>query len=310
MEKWGILTMKDILIQSSGFCFIIFLGYLMKRLGFLSKADGGVLSVIIVNITLPATVIVTLATINISTTLLFLMAMGLLLNTVNIFFCYITSKKRLLIERKFQMYAMSGYNIGNFSLPFVQGFFPIAIPFLVMFDIGNSVMLTGGSTLLIDKLVDQKEETTIKKIIITLFKSVPFTVYMVMLILRGIQFDLPDSLITILHIIAKANGFLSMFMIGLYFEVRLPRRALQLVGKTLFWRYICGGIAALIFAFLIPLDPLVKIVLVLLCVAPMPTFSVINSVKAGMSEEVVGFSSSLSILISLFLMTLVMILMT
>lgn len=302
--------MKEIFVQASGFCFIIFLGYFMKRMGLLGKAEGAVLSVIIVNITLPATVIVTLATVKVSTILLFLMAMGILLNTMTILLSYLTSKKNNLVERKFQMYAMSGYNIGNFSLPFVQGFFPIAIPFLLMFDIGNSVMLTGGSTLLIDKLVDQEEETTIKKIMTTLFKSIPFTVYMIMLALRVVQVDLPESLVTILDIIAKANGFLSMFMIGLYFEVRLPRRALHLVAKTLFFRYIFGGIAACIFAFLIPLDPLVKTVLVLLCVAPMPTFSVINSVKAGMSEEVVGFTSSLSILISLILMTIVMILMT
>lgn len=48
--------MKEILLQAIGFCFVIFLGYLMKRIGLLSKADGGMLSVIIVNITLPATV--------------------------------------------------------------------------------------------------------------------------------------------------------------------------------------------------------------------------------------------------------------
>ena len=301
--------MKEILIQAFGFCFIIILGYLMKRIGFLSKSDGGMLSIIIVNITLPATVIVTLATVHVSSILFFLLGMGLFLNVATILIGYLNSKHLILVERKFQMYAMSGYNIGNFSLPFVQGFFPMAIPFLLMFDIGNSVMLTGGSTLLIDKLVDQSKETTVKKIITTLFKSIPFVAYMIMLFLRTVQVDLPESFVSILGMVAKANGFLSMFMIGLYFEVRLPREALRLVGKTLLWRYACGVLVALIFAFFIPLDPLLRTVLILISVAPMPTFSIINSVKAGMSEEVVGFTSSLSILISLLLMTLVMILM-
>lgn len=288
---------------------MIFLGYLMKRIGLLSKADGGMLSVIIVNLTLPATVIVSLASVVVSGTLFFLLIMGIIMNVLVILIGGRVSKKRPVLDQKFQMYSMSGYNIGNFSLPFIQGFYPLAVPFLLMFDIGNSVMLTGGTTLLIDKVVGSKEETTLKKILLSLLKSAPFTVYMVMLLLRIVQIELPIELLGILEMIAKANGFLSMFMIGLYFELRLPKKALHLVKEVLAWRYLCGVVFALLFAFVIPLDPLLRIVLVVLSVAPMPTFSVINSVKAGMSEETVGFTSSASILISLVLMTLIMMLM-
>ncbi|OEG10717.1 transporter [Enterococcus termitis] len=281
----------------------------MKRIGLLSKADGATLSVIIVNITLPATVIVSLANVVVSSTLFFLLAMGILLNIVVILVGSQASRKRSILDRQFQMYSMSGYNIGNFTLPFIQGFYPLAIPFLLMFDIGNSVMLTGGSTLLIDKMIGSKEETTLKKIILTLFKSVPFTAYMGMLLLRSVQIELPIELLGILELIAKANGFLSMFMIGLYLELRLPKQALNLVKEVLFWRYLCGMLLALLFAFVVPLEPLLRIVLVVISLAPMPTFSVINSVKAGMKEETVGFTSSASILISLVLMTIVMLLM-
>ncbi|MFD2307053.1 AEC family transporter [Enterococcus termitis] len=301
--------MKEILLQAVSFCFVIILGYLMKRIGLLSKADGATLSVIIVNITLPATVIVSLANVVVSSTLFFLLAMGILLNIVVILVGSQASRKRSILDRQFQMYSMSGYNIGNFTLPFIQGFYPLAIPFLLMFDIGNSVMLTGGSTLLIDKMIGSKEETTLKKIILTLFKSVPFTAYMGMLLLRSVQIELPIELLGILELIAKANGFLSMFMIGLYLELRLPKQALNLVKEVLFWRYLCGMLLALLFAFVVPLEPLLRIVLVVISLAPMPTFSVINSVKAGMKEETVGFTSSASILISLVLMTIVMLLM-
>jgi predicted permease len=301
--------LKEILLQAVSFCFVIILGYLMKRIGLLSKADGATLSVIIVNITLPATVIVSLANVVVSSTLFFLLAMGILLNIVVILVGSQVSRKRSILDRQFQMYSMSGYNIGNFTLPFIQGFYPLAIPFLLMFDIGNSVMLTGGSTLLIDKMIGSKEETTLKKIILTLFKSVPFTAYMGMLLLRSVQIELPIELLGILELIAKANGFLSMFMIGLYLELRLPKQALNLVKEVLFWRYLCGMLLALLFACVVPLEPLLRIVLVVLSLAPMPTFSVINSVKAGMKEETVGFTSSASILISLVLMTVVMLLM-
>lgn len=301
--------MKEILLQAIGFCFMIFLGYLMKRIGLLSKTDGSRLSIIIVNITLPATVIVSLANVVVSGTLFFLLILGILLNILVILIGGRVSKKRAVLEQKFQMYSMSGYNIGNFSLPFIQGFYPLAVPFLLMFDIGNSVMLTGGSTLLIDKIVGSKEETTFKRIVLSLLKSAPFTAYMVMLLLRIVQIGLPIEVLGIVEMIAKANGFLSMFMIGLYFELRLPKKALHLVKEVLVWRYLCGAVFALLFAFVIPLSPLLRIVLVVLSVAPIPTFSVINSVKDGMSEETVGFTSSASILISLVLMTILMMLM-
>lgn len=302
--------MKEILVQAFAFCFMIFLGFLMKRMGLLSKADGGTLSVIIVNITLPATVIVSLANVVVSGTLFFLLVMGIVMNILVILIGSQISKKRSALERQFQMYSMSGYNIGNFSLPFIQGFYPLAVPFLLMFDIGNSVMLTGGSTILIEKMVGSKQDTNVQKIILSLLKSVPFTAYLLMLLLRIGDIKLPLELLSTLEMVAKANGFLSMFMIGLYFEVRLPKRALHLVKEVLLWRYLCGGVLALVFAFVIPLSPLLRIVLVVLSVAPMPTFSVINSVKAGMPEETVGFTSSASILISLVLMTFIMLLMS
>lgn len=301
--------MEEILVQAGAFCFVIFLGFLMKHLGLLRKEDGRTLSIIIVNITLPAVVIVSLANMVVSRTLFFLLTMGIVMNILVILIGGQVSKKRSMLEQQFQMYSMSGYNIGNFSLPFIQGYYPLAVPFLLMFDIGNSVMLTGGSTLLINKKIGSKKETSAKQIFWLLARSVPFSAYVGMLLLRIGNVEIPLALLNVLELIAKANGFLSMFMIGLYFEIRLPERALDLVKGVLFWRYLCGGIFALLFAFVIPLSPLIRIVLVVLSVAPMPTFSVINSVKAGMPEETVGFTSSVSILISLILMTLVLLLM-
>ena len=56
------------------------------------------------------------------------------------------------------MYGVSGYNIGNFAIPFVQSFIPQAIPILSFFDIGNSVMLAGGSNVVIEGISGSDEE--------------------------------------------------------------------------------------------------------------------------------------------------------
>jgi hypothetical protein len=64
-----------------------------------------------------------------------------------------------------------------------------------------------------------------------------------------------------------------------------------------------AGLLLVAFFMLLPFPAMIKIVLCLVSVGPIPTFGVINSVAAGMRAEVVGFTSSLSFLISLPLMT-------
>lgn len=295
--------MGSILQQALGFCVIIVLGYLLKRVGPMSKADGGVLSVIILTITLPAAIVVGLADVKITSILFILMTIGFVLNVIAILLGRLVWSNKPELQQKLLMYSVSGYNVGNFSLPFVQGFFPIAVPYLCMFDIGNAFMLAGGSPLLIDRLVGEKEKMNLPKIIRTLLKSIPFTTYLVMLVLRAFDISLTSGILDIFQLMSNANGFLSMLMIGLYLELRLPKQALSLVGKTLFMRYLLGILFAVLIVWLLPVDPMIKKVLALLCVSPIPTFSVINCVKAGIDEGTVGFTSSMSILISLVLMT-------
>ncbi len=212
------------------------------------------------------------------------------------------------LDQTFFMYCISGYNIGNFSLPFIQSFFPIAVPFLCMFDIGNSFMISGGTTLLVDHFTRLKKETSLKKIIVALLKILPFTTYLVIFLMKIFSLSFSKTPIAILQLFANANGFLSMLMIGLYLELKIPRKERMTVLQILLGRYLLGILSASLFYFVIPFPPLIKIVLVLLSIAPIPTFAVINSVKSGIAPEVTGFISSISILISLLLMTLTMLL--
>ena len=295
--------MRAVLLNSLGLFVIILIGYLTKRFNVLMKADGTMISKIVVNVTLPAAIIVNLQSLDIKNQLLLLIFAGLVLNLVMIVIGHLLSKQQGQVEREFLMYGVSGYNIGNFAIPFVQSFMPQAIPILSFFDIGNSVMLAGGSNVVIEGISGSNEERpSAKKVIGRLLHSVPFLCYLIMLVLRILKIDLPGELFQLVQPIANANTFLSMFMIGLFLELRLPRKDLALVGRVLAIKYGGGLLLAILF-MLLPLPTMIKIVLCLVSVGPIPTFGVINSVAAGMRAEVVGFTSSLSFLISLPLMT-------
>lgn len=261
------------------------------------------ISKIVVNVTLPAAIIVNLQFLEVKNQLLLLIIAGLLLNLVMIIIGHFLSKGQDQVEREFLMYSVSGYNIGNFAIPFVQSFMPLAIPILSFFDIGNSVMLAGGSNVVIEGISGSNaERPTAKKVLGRLGRSVPFLCYLFMLVFRILKVDLPEAVFQIAQPIANANTFLSMFMIGLFLELRLPKKDLALVFRVLAIKYGVGILLVVLF-MLMPFSNMIKIVLCLVSVGPIPTFGVINSVAAGMRAEVVGFTSSLSFLISLPLMT-------
>lgn len=295
--------MRAVLLNSLGLFGIILIGYLTKRLSLFVKADGSMISKIVVNVTLPAAIIVNLRALDVENQLLLLILAGILLNIVMIVIGHFFSKKQEQVEREFLMYSVSGYNIGNFAIPFVQSFMPQAIPILSFFDIGNSVMLAGGSTVVIEGISGSNEKRpSVKNVMGRLGRSVPFLCYLIMLCLRIFQIDLPAAVFQVVEPIANANTFLSMFMIGLFLELRLPKKELSLVWRVLIIKYAGGVLLAAVFMFL-PLPTIIKAVLCLVSVGPITTFGVINSVTAGMRAEVVGFTSSLSFLISLPLMT-------
>ncbi|AYW45344.1 AEC family transporter [Tetragenococcus koreensis] len=299
--------MGTIITRAVGLFLIILLAYFLKQIGFLNKADGSSLSIVIMNVTLPAVVIINLANLDIKGNLLLFVLLGLLWSFLQIFLSYFAAKKKTTTDQQFFIYCASGFNIGNFTLPFVQGFLPLGVPLLSMFDIGNSIMLAGGTKVVSDRLTGQNTGVHFKSILRQLFSSIPFTCYVVMLGLRLISIDLPASFLTVLEPVADANVFLSMFMIGLYLELRLPKPDRNTVLQLLTLRYAMGLLFVLFF-YLLPIASLTKIILCLLCVTPVPLFGVVNSVIAGIKEESVGFASSVSFLVSLPLMTLLLLL--
>ncbi|BAK95039.1 AEC family transporter [Tetragenococcus halophilus] len=299
--------MGTIIIRAVGLFLIIVLAYFLKRIGFLHKADGSSLSIIIMNVTLPAVVIINLANLEIESNLLLFVLIGFFWSILQIFISYFVTKRKSNTDQQFFIYCATGFNIGNFTLPFVQGFLPLGVPLISMFDTGNSIMLSGGTKVLSDRLTGQNTGVTFKSILRQLFSSIPFTCYVVMLVLRLISFDLPTAFLMVLEPVADANVFLSMFMIGLYLELRLPRQDRLTVFQLLTLRYVMGLVFVGLF-YLLPIESLAKMILCLLCVTPVPLFGVVNSVIAGVKEESVGVASSISFLISLPLMTLLLLL--
>ena len=143
--------MSAIIWQSVSLFFMIFLGFIMKRIGFLTKSDGTMIAQIIMNVTLPAVIIVNFATITIEKTLLLFTIGGFLwfVLQLTIAFCYTRHRERT--SKVLFLFGTSGFNIGNFTLPFVQSVAPLGIPLVSMFDVGNNLLLSGANKIIVER---------------------------------------------------------------------------------------------------------------------------------------------------------------
>lgn len=302
--------MGNILVNAFSFLLAIFLGFGMKRVGILKQADGVTISKIIVYVTLPATIINGVNGTRIGLMTLSLMGAGVLSNAVLIFAGYLFSAKMSKGNRGLMMFAVSGFNIGNFAIPFAQMFMPYAVAFLAMFDIGNAFMVTGATQIIVDDALGESDKAPpIIDVLRRLLRAPVFMVYLVMILLSLFQLTIPESFLPPIRFLASANSFLPMFAIGLFLKIQLHKEGLATVRKLLLTRFLATGTLAVMIYFLLPLPLFIRQVLVLVMLAPIGNLSIIQAVDFGSDEGTSGLASSVSIILSLILMSIAVMLM-
>lgn len=291
--------MAAILSKAACFVGIIFLGWFLRRVGFFKEGDFQVLAKIVLRITLPASIVYSFAGKEITVSMLFLCAIGLGLGIFYIAMGYLISHRGSKEEKAFSILNISGYNIGNFTMPFAQGFLgPVGVISTSLFDTGNAFICLGMSYS-VAAIVLQGEKFSVKRILRDLLKSVPFVSYVVMTVLTLLHIRLPGPVTEFAGLLGNANAPMAMLMLGVGFKISGGGSQVRTIAKVLCVRY---GLAVLIAAgcfFLLPLDVEIRKTLVLLSFAPIasaaPAFTSELGGDAGLSSAI----NSLSIVISL-----------
>ena len=300
--------MTTILLNALSIMLVLFLALLLKKIKILHQKDGALTSKMVVYLTLPATILIGVNHTKLSNIFFILMFMGLFFNLLLVFLGKFIGRKATVDERGLYMFDLSGYNIGNFSIPFVSSFFPAAIPFLAMFDMGNSLMVTGTTQAIVELSSDRKKHGFIlQEIFGVLFRNPPFVVYIFMFILAIFGLSFPDKWLIPIRPLANANTLLSIFTIGLFMEFRLPKGKLKLVLKILTWRYLLAFILASLVYFFLPFPAIIKEILLLIFFCPMSFLHMIQAIELGNDKALAGLTISLSMFISLILMSIIVI---
>lgn len=291
--------MAEVLVRAICFVGIIFLGYMLRKIGFFKEGDFHLLSKIVLKITLPAALVSSIANKEIEPSLLFISFLGLFGGLLYMGIMYLLNLRSSHENKAFDMLNTSGYNIGNFTLPFAQSFLgPFGVLAVSLFDIGNAVVCLGGS-FSVASIVKGGGRLDVRKIGNTLLHSVPFVAYLIMLILGLLKIQIPEPVTTFAGIIAGGNAFLAMLMIGVGFRLSGERSQLGRIVKILTVRYTIALILALAFFFLLPLPLEYRQALAILVFSPIassaPAFTEDLKGDVGLSSAV----NSMSIVISI-----------
>ncbi|WP_192458477.1 AEC family transporter [Musicola keenii] len=295
--------MVDVLIKALSFILVIVIGYQLKQRGILQQQSASALSKLMMNFTLPAAVITGFASFKVDHSLLILVALGLGCNLVLLGVGYLIGRRRPEGLKAFYMINSPGYNIGCFTLPYVQSFLgPVGIVATCLFDAGNSVICTGGSFAVASAATGKSSGWL--NIVKRLFSSVPFDVYVLLMIAALMGWHLPSQITLLVSTLGNANPFVAMLIIGMLLEVNIDRSQLKHVLTVLLLRYTSAAAFASLFYFFTPLPLEIRQVLAVVVFAPLSSLSPLFTARFnGNLAVVASFANSLSIMISILTIT-------
>ena len=288
----------DYIFKPMSYALVIMLGYLLKRAGFFGKDDHRLMSKIMVNITLPCTIIQAFDGFERDTKMFIIVGIGFICAFVPILLMYLTTGR---VEKRLRAYRM--LNIGCFSLPLVQAFFGnTGVVAACMFDTGNAIMMTGGAYAMTSTLLRTggEERESVGDVLLKFVKSLPFDAYMMMIFLAALGVKIPSVVFTLTR--PAGQAFVAMLMIGMMFEPAGDRALLRETARELVWRYLFAAASAALVFFCTPFELVVRQTLCIVCFAPLSSLAPIYTDRCHSDTALASFTNSVSIAVSLIVM--------
>ena len=295
----------DYIFKPMSYVLVIMLGYLLKRAGFFGKDDHRLMSKIMVNITLPCTIIQAFDGFERDAKMFIIVGIGFICAFMPILLMYLTTDRVEKRLRAYRMLNIGGYNLGCFSLPLVQAFFGnTGVVAACMFDTGNAIMMTGGAYAMTSTLLRTggEERESVGDVLLKFVKSLPFDAYMMMILLAALGVKIPSVVFTLTRPAGQANAFVAMLMIGMMFEPAGDRALLRETARELVWRYLFAAASAALVFFCTPFELVVRQTLCIVCFAPLSSLAPIYTDRCHSDTALASFTNSVSIAVSLIVM--------
>lgn len=300
--------MLDVLTRAGCFIAIILAGYILRKVNFFKEGDFAVLSKITLKITLPAAFISNFSGKELDPSMLSFTLMAFAAGVLYMILGYVINIGKSREEKAFGVLNLPGYNIGNFTIPFVQSFLgPVGVITTSLFDAGNAFICLGGA-FGVASSIKGTGKFSIKRVLKALSKSVAFLTCLTMMILGMLGITLPSPIIQLADIVGGANAFIAMLMLGVGFKLSGDKSQIGTIVKILAVRYGVALILAIVF-YNLPLELEARTALMVLAFSPIgsavPAFTEEMGGDAGLSAAL----NSISIICSIVFMVTILVIM-
>ena len=281
--------MADILFNTFIYLLIIGLGYFLKRIRLLGPGAVDTVMALVMNLTLPCLLINSSAGVGLTAGMLLFLLLGVAVNLIGLGASYLLNrKKETPLMCGVAMLSTAGIDVGNFVLPFIKTFFPgTGVMDLCIFNIGNTIMNSGGNYAIASKVVAGQSHFGLKDILKKLFSSVAFDAYLLILFMAVTGLPWPDRFLQVTGVIGDANIFLVMIMIGLKLEFHTDKSESRTLFRILGSRLGLGLVMTVI-TLLLPIPTVARIVLTAAYFGPPPTISNVFSKNLGYKGSLVS----------------------
>lgn len=302
--------MQDILIKACAYIAIIILGYILRRRGFFGPEAFGVLSKIVMKITLPCAIISSNAGKAIDSSLLTIVLLSFGAGVLYMCLGALIYRNKGKDAQAFGILNIPGYNIGTFAMPFTQNFLGAMGNITTsLFDMGNAIICL-GTAYGVAASVKEGKGFDLKRILKGLITSVPCMTIIIMVILNLFALTPPKPIVAFAQIIGNGNAFLAMFTIGVGFKLSGDKSQIGDMLKVLGTRYGVAVVLALIFYFVLPFELEIRQALVILAFSPIgsaiPIFTAELKGDVGLSAAINSVAIVISIIITVALLLIML----
>lgn len=305
--------MTGVLLNALAFILIIIVARIFDARHILPEHASDTLKKILINITLPAAIIINFNknTLSSGAMMISLALLGLGVNVLMVAIAIVMTRKRFPHDQALFMLCMPSMNIGAFSIPFIQSFLPsLGIVTACMFDLGNSIACTGGTYAFTSQYVARNRKgIDFKSFVTKLVTSTPLMTYIIMFVIVSFGFKLPDAIITLISPMSAANPFIAMMMIGSMIRIDMKREYITDVLTVVGSRHLLSIVLALVCYLILPFDLVIRQALVLVSFAPLSVIAPAYTGLCGGDEGKASAINSLTIILSVIEITALLVVM-
>lgn len=294
--------MIQVILKAFSFIFCMALAYSLKKAKILQESDSRVVSTIYINVALPCAIITSFRNFTLDSSLFFFLLLPFISNGTMILIAWLTGRKRGNEETAYQIANYPNYNIGSFTLPFLQSFMsPTCVVAACLYDTPNAFFTLGGSYTVACRFMPGSPKFTFLGFFKRIMSSITIKVYTILLILTFLRIQLPEFVFTLIAPAANANAFLSMFMLGLYLDFSFDKETMKKVFRTIGARIVVGTTLALLIYALLPFSAELKQTAALCLLAPFGSMNAVYTEKLGSDYKASALTSSLAIVTSMII---------